>query len=236
MKPPPSCAVTSCSGIGRLAPPRARSWAMRRSPTSLQQQEALVVGAGVDRRLHVLVVEPLDAAHHRPVDLGGRQQARRRRGAGPRRRRGARHPGSRLAAASRQHLGVQRHPHVGAVDGLAALAGDSGRARRRAARTRARRRWRSGRGSPSPSRSRCIAWSRSIEPGGSMVKNGQRGLVALGQARRRGRDLLGLGERVGRVVERQAELGAHRGEPVAPAPAAPRRGMSASVGARRTRG
>ena len=43
----------------------------------------------------------------------------------------------------------------------------------------------------------------------------QRRLVALRQVRRRGRDLLGLGERVGGVVEREAELGAHRGEPVA---------------------
>ena len=34
VKPPPSRAVTCCSGIGRLAPPRARSWAMRRSPIS----------------------------------------------------------------------------------------------------------------------------------------------------------------------------------------------------------
>ena len=37
-----------------------------------QQHEALVVGAGVDRGLHVRVVEPLDAAHHRAVHLAPR--------------------------------------------------------------------------------------------------------------------------------------------------------------------
>ena len=64
----------------------------------LEQQEALVVGAGVERRLHLGVVEPLDAAHHRAVHLADVEQSRRRRGAGPRRRRAARHP----AAGSRR--------------------------------------------------------------------------------------------------------------------------------------
>ena len=160
------------------------------------------------------VVQPGPGAHHAP---------------GARRPRPARPPASRSivhSTAARgpsgqqagrvlgQHRRVQRHRAVGQVDGLPAAA-HLGVQRPAGLRPPRRgRRWRSAPGSRRPRRATPTAWSRSFEPGGSMVTSSTsvastRSGPRSGPARRRP---VGLGEHLRREARGQRELGAHGGE------------------------
>ena len=119
-KPPLPSSSISCSGIGSVAPPRSRSSSTRFLADLLEQDEALLGAAVVDRPLHLGVVVTAHAAHHRAVDLdrGASPSAASRRS---HTKAGRTWSGRRLAALA-ELAGMQLHALVGAVDGLTATS------------------------------------------------------------------------------------------------------------------
>ena len=91
-------------------------------PDLLEQQEPLVGRAVVDGLLHPLVVQPVGAAHHRPVDhdLGALAVGLERHVPDERR---AGLAGEQAGRVLTQHRWVERRALVGGVDGLPAAAG-----------------------------------------------------------------------------------------------------------------
>ena len=164
-RPPARAAAARC----RPARPPARAGAR---PTSLRHLQGLVGAAVVDRPLHARVVELGRRAHPGPLDvdvgaLAGLVDVDRPEQGGPHL------VGQQRRRPLGQHRRVERDLGVRAVERLAALRGPRRRRGRPARRRPRRRRSRSGRRSRCPRAAMCSAWSRSFEPGGSMVTNGR---------------------------------------------------------------
>ena len=164
--------TTSCSGSGRLTPPRSRSRAQPQHADLLEQHEDLVgrcrrrspPARPRSRACAAADQGALDVDSDRPRRCSSRSIVHSSAG--------RTWSGSRLAAPSDSTGGCSGIAVVGRVHRLAAAVRlDVDRAPR-ARRRQPRRRSRSAPGSRRRRRSMCSAWSRSFEPAGSIVTNG----------------------------------------------------------------
>ena len=195
---------TTCSGVGRVIPPRARSAASRRMPTSRSSgsdPSAVPSSRAAWAPVYVSCARLRTSARRTSMSTGSPSASRSIVHSSA----GVTWSGSRLATPSDSSGGCSGVRPSGAyrvstrsrASSSIAPPGDTHAATSAIAyRTR----------NPSPRRSMWTAWSRSLDPSGSMVTNGMSVASAcspVGRARCRG-----LGDHLRRELLRHAELDA----------------------------